>query len=246
MNLFSDAIAWIFSPDRAEGALPLSEAIGTHLAFTFVSVLVAALLAVPAGWLIGHTGRGREVAVALSGAARAVPSFGLVLLLVLVLGVTHKVAASTTAFVLLAIPPILAGAYAGIEAVDRRVVDGARAIGMTPGQVLRTVEVPLGLPLLIGGLRSATLQVVATVTLAGYVGNWGLGFYIVQGIQLRDFSQILGAALVIVVLAVVLDLLFALLERAVVPRGVAAGRASPDAPTRSRRGSHHALGADPT
>lgn len=246
MNLFSDAIAWIFSPDRASGALPLSEAIGTHLAFTFVSVLLAALLAVPAGWLIGHTGRGREVAVALSGAARAVPSFGLVLLLVLVLGVTHKVAASTTAFVLLAIPPILAGAYAGIEAVDRRVVDGARAVGMTSGQVLRTVEVPLGLPLLIGGLRSATLQVVATVTLAGYVGNWGLGFYIVQGIQLRDFSQILGAALVIVVMAVVLDLAFALLERAVVPRGVAAGRATPDAPTRSRRGPHHAPAPDPT
>ncbi|MFC7877889.1 ABC transporter permease [Isoptericola sp. NPDC057391] len=246
MNLFADAVAWIFSPDRASGALPLSEAIGTHLAFTFVTVLLAALLAVPAGWLIGHTGRGREVAVALSGAARAVPSFGLVLLLVLVLGVTHKVAASTTAFVLLAIPPILAGAYAGVEAVDRRVVDGARAVGMTSGQVLRSVEVPLGLPLLIGGLRSATLQVVATVTLAGYVGNWGLGFYIVQGIQLRDFSQILGAALVIVVLAVVLDLLFALLERAVVPRGVAAGRAAPDAPTRSRRGSNHAPAPDPT
>ncbi|MFI2104930.1 ABC transporter permease [Isoptericola sp. NPDC019693] len=240
MNLFADAIAWIFSPDRASGALPLSEAIGTHLAFTFVSVLLAALLAVPAGWLIGHTGRGREIAVALSGAARAVPSFGLVLLLVLVLGVTHKVAASTTAFVLLAIPPILAGAYAGVEAVERRVVDGARSVGMTPGQVLRTVEVPLGLPLLIGGLRSATLQVVATVTLAGYVGNWGLGFYIVQGIQLRDFSQILGAALVIVVLAVILDLLFALLERAVVPRGVAAGRAAPDAPTRHRRGTQPA------
>ena len=235
MNLFADAIAWIFSPDRATGALPLSEAIGTHLAFTAVAVLVAALLAVPAGWVIGHTGRGREFAVALSGAARAVPSFGLVLLLVLLLGVTHKVAASTTAFVLLAIPPILAGAYTGVEAVDRRVVDGARSVGMTPGQVLRKVEVPLGLPLLIGGLRSATLQVVATVTLAGYVGSWGLGFYIVQGIQLRDFSQILGAALVIVVLAVVLDLLFALLERAVVPRGVSARRAEQSDPARRRR-----------
>ncbi|MEN5075240.1 ABC transporter permease subunit [Isoptericola cucumis] len=235
MNLFADAIAWIFSPDRATGALPLSEAIGTHLAFTAVAVLLAALLAVPAGWVIGHTGRGREFAVALSGAARAVPSFGLVLLLVLLLGVTHKVAASTTAFVLLAIPPILAGAYTGVEAVDRRVVDGARSVGMTPGQVLRKVEVPLGLPLLIGGLRSATLQVVATVTLAGYVGSWGLGFYIVQGIQLRDFSQILGAALVIVVLAVVLDLLFALLERAVVPRGVSARRAEQSDPARRRR-----------
>ena len=235
MNLFSDAIAWIFSPDRQTGALPLSEAIWTHLAFTFVSVLIAAVIAVPAGWLIGHTGRGREIAVALSGAARAVPSFGLVLLLVLVFGVTHKIAASTTAFVLLAIPPILAGAYAGIEAVERRVVDGARSVGMTPRQVLFQAEVPLGLPLLIGGLRSATLQVVATVTLAGYVGNWGLGFYIVQGIQLRDFSQILGASLVIVVLAVVLDAVFAILQRVVVPRGVAAGRAREDAPSRRRR-----------
>ncbi|MFD4992923.1 ABC transporter permease [Cellulosimicrobium cellulans] len=235
MNLFSDAIAWIFSPDRLTGALPLPEAIWTHLAFTFVSVLVAAALAIPAGWAIGHTGRGRELAVALSGAARAVPSFGLVLLLVLVLGVTHKVAASVTAFVLLAIPPILAGAYAGVEAVERRVVDGARSVGMTGWQVLFKAEVPLGLPLLIGGLRSATLQVVATVTLAGYVGNWGLGFYIVQGIQIRDFSQILGAALLIVVLAVVLDALFAILQRVVVPRGVTAGRSSDDEPARRRR-----------
>ncbi|GAA4718427.1 ABC transporter permease [Isoptericola chiayiensis] len=224
MDLFAEAIAWIFSTDTQSGSLPLSEAIATHLAFTVVSVLIAAVIAVPAGWLVGHTGRGREIAVGLSGAARAVPSFGLVLLLVLVFGVTHKVGASTTAFVLLAIPPILAGAYSGVEAVERRIVDGARAVGMTSSQVLGKVEIPLGLPLLIGGLRSATLQVVATVTLAGYVGSWGLGFYIVQGIQIRDFAQILGAALVIVVLAVLLDLLFALAERAVVPRGVRAGR----------------------
>ncbi|WP_251153869.1 ABC transporter permease subunit [Cellulosimicrobium sp. Marseille-Q4280] len=234
MNLFAEAVAWIFSPARAEGALPLSEAIWTHLAFTFVSVLIAAVVAIPAGWLIGHTGRGREIAVALSGAARAVPSFGLVLLLVLVLGVTHKIGASITAFVLLAVPPILAGAYAGVEAVERRVVDGARSVGMTPWQVLHKVETPLGLPLLIGGLRSATLQVVATVTLAGYVGNWGLGFYIIQGIQIRDFAQILGAALLVVVLALVLDAVFALLQRFVVPRGVAAGRAT-ESPGRRRR-----------
>jgi len=235
MNLFAEAIAWIFSPARAEGALPLSEAIWTHLAFTVVSVVIAAAVAIPAGWLIGHTGRGREVAVALSGAARAVPSFGLVLLLVLVLGVTHKVAASTTAFVLLAIPPILAGAYAGVEAVERRVVDGARSVGMTPWQVLTKVEAPLGLPLLLGGLRSATLQVVATVTLAGYVGSWGLGFYIIQGIQIRDFAQILGAAILVVVLALLLDALFALLQRFAVPRGVTAGRSAEDSPSRRRR-----------
>ncbi|MBD5787194.1 ABC transporter permease subunit [Cellulosimicrobium terreum] len=235
MNVFAEAIAWIFSPDRQEGSLPLSEAISTHLAFTFASVVIAAAIAIPAGWLIGHTGKGRELAVALSGAARAVPSFGLVLLLVLVLGVTHKVGAATTAFVLLAIPPILAGAYAGVEAVERRVIDGARSVGMTGRQVLWKVEAPLGLPLLAGGLRSATLQVVATVTLAGYVGNWGLGFYIIQGIQLRDFPQILGAALLIVVLALVLDALFAILQAVVTPRGVSAGRTPDDAPGRRRR-----------
>src|SRR5699024_3325313 len=160
MNLFLEAFEWLFSPDRATGALPLREAISTHLLYTVVSVVIAAAIAIPAGWLIGHTGRGRGVAVALAGAARAVPSFGLVLLLVLVIGVVYKVEASITAFVLLAIPSILAGAYSGIEAIDRRVIDGARSVGMSPGQILLRVEAPLGLPLLIGGLRSASLQVV--------------------------------------------------------------------------------------
>lgn len=238
MNLFADAIDWILAPERATGALPLSEAIGTHLLFTVISVLIAAVLAVPIGWLIGHTGRGRGVAVALTGAARALPSFGLVLLLVLVFGVLHKVEASITAFVLLAIPPILAGAYAGIEAIDRRVIDGARSVGMSPWQMLVKVEAPLGLPLLLGGLRSATLQVISTVTLMGYVGNWGLGFYIVQGINIRTFEQILGAALLIVLLAVTLDALFAIAQRLVVPRGVTASRrpgsATPSSGSRRR------------
>ena len=136
---------------------------------------------------------------------------------------------------LLAIPPILAGAYAGIEAVERRVVDGARSVGMTGRQVLFQAEVPLGLPLLIGGLRSATLQVVATVTLAGYVGNWGLGFYIVQGIQIRDFSQILGAALVIVVPAPGPAPLAPLPRRRARPRGAPPGRPAEHSPPRRRR-----------
>lgn len=235
MNLFGDALAWIFSADRLSGALPLPEAISTHLWFTFVSVLIAAVIAIPLGWLIGHTGRGREFAVAISGAARAIPSFGLLLLLVMVFGVLYKEEAAITVFVLLAIPPILAGAYAGLEAIDRRVVDAAKAVGMTPWQVLWKVEVPLGLPLLIGGLRSAVLQVVATVTLLGYVGNWGLGFHIIQGERLRQFDQILGAALVVVALAIVLDLLFALIQRLVVPAGVTGTRTSDQRRRRGRR-----------
>lgn len=224
MTLFAEAFAWIFSPDRLTDSPTLPALIAQHLFFTLVSVLIAAVIAVPAGYLIGHTGRGREIAVGISGAARALPSFGLILLLVIVIGVTRKTEAAYIAFVLLAIPSILAGAYAGIEAVDRRVVDAARAVGMTEWQILARVEVPLGLPLLIGGLRAATLQVVATVTLAAYIGLGGLGLPIIAGLALRQFDQMLGAAIVIVALALLLDGAFALLERLVVPRGVTAGR----------------------
>jgi osmoprotectant transport system permease protein len=169
MNLLADAFAWIFSPDRLGGSSPLLAAIGQHLFYTFLALVIAAAIAMPVGFFIGHTGRGRSVAIGVSGAARAVPSFGLILLLVLVIGVTQKPLAATIAFVLLGIPSILAGAYAGLEAIDRRVIDAARAVGMTEWQILWRVEVPLGLPLLIGGLRAGALQIVATVVLAAYV-----------------------------------------------------------------------------
>lgn len=235
MSLFLDALAWIFSPERLTDSVPLPTLIGQHLFYTFLSIVIAAVIAIPIGWLIGHTGRGRELAVGLSGAARAVPSFGLILLLVLVIGVTQKPLAASIAFVLLAIPSILAGAYAGLEQIDRRVIDAARAVGMTEWQVLWKVEVPLGLPLLIGGLRSAVLQVVATVVLAGYIGLGGLGLPIIAGLNLRRFDQMLGAALVIVALALVLDGLFALLQRLVVPRGVTAGRVADVRSSSARR-----------
>jgi len=218
MNLFIDAFAWIFSPDRLEGSLTLPMAIAQHLAFTFGSVAIAAVIAIPIGWLIGHTGRGREIAVFLSGAARALPALGLVVLLVMLAGVTLKTEAAVTAFVVLAIPSILAGAYSGIEAIDRTVIDAGRAMGMTEWQILFRIEMPLGLSLLIGGLRSATLQVVATVTIAAYVGLGGLGFFLIQGLQTRNFAEVLGAAIIVAALALVLDGLFALLARYAVPR----------------------------
>lgn len=235
MNLIVEALAWLFSPERLEGSNPIPLRLGEHLFYTFLSVLIAAAIAVPLGYLIGHTGRGRNVAVALSGAARALPSFGLILLLVLLIGTTRAPLAAVVAFVLLAIPSILAGAYAGVEAVDRRTVDAARAMGMTEWQILWKVEAPLGLPLLIGGLRSAALQVVATATLAAYVGLGGLGIYLFRGLNLRQYDEMLGSALFIAALALALDALFALAQQLVVPRGVTAGRAQDDRSTSSRR-----------
>jgi len=225
MNLFAQAFAWIFGGDKT-GFDEVPAALAVHIAFTFGSVLIAALVAIPAGWAIGHTGRWRNVAVGVTGAARAVPSFGLFILLVIIMGVIHQTAAAVVTFVLLALPSILAGAYSGFEAIDRRVVDAARGLGMTEWQILWRVEVPLGMPLLVAGLRSAVLQVVATVTIAAYVGLGGLGQYIIAGIPLQRIDMVLGGAILVAALALVLDVVFAVLQRAVVPRGARAPRTS--------------------
>lgn len=220
MNVFTEALAWLFSPDRWVGPYALPVLFGQHMYFTLVSVVIAAIIAVPLGWLIGHTGKGREVAVAVSGAARAIPSFGLMVLLVLLLGVLRIPEAAIITFVLLAIPSLLAGAYTGLEAIDRRILDSARAMGMTEWQVFWKVEVPLGLPLLVGGIRAALLQVIATVTIAAYINLGGLGQPIIQGIPLRKFDQVLGGAILVAVLALIVDLLLAIVQHAVVSAGV--------------------------
>ncbi len=227
MNVFAEAFAWLFSPERLQGQYALPTLLGQHLSFTAISVLIAVVIAVPLGWLIGHTGRGREVAVAAAGAARAIPSFGLMVLLVLLLGVLHIPEAAVITFVLLAIPSLLAGAYAGLEAIDRRVIDAARAVGMTEWQVFWKVEVPLGLPLLVGGLRAAVLQVIATVTIAAWVNLGGLGQPIIQGIPLQRFDQVLGGAILVAVLALIADLLLALAQRAAVPTGIRIQQSGP-------------------
>jgi len=236
MNFILDAFDWLFAPEQWAGSGAISVRIGEHLYYSVLAFLVACAIAIPLGYLIGHTGKGREVAVAIAGAARALPSFGLILLLVILIGVLQISLSVTTALVLLAVPSILAGAYSGLEAIDRRTIDAARAVGMTEWQILTRVEVPLGLPLLISGMRSGMLQIIATATLASYVGLGGLGYDILQGIQLRRFDQALGGALVVVALALVIDALLAALEHRGVPRGVRnalTGRAA--GPTRRQR-----------
>lgn len=220
MDLINKAMQWILAPEQWEGSSGLQTLLGQHLLFTVATVLIAGVIAIPAGWAIGHTGKGREIAVGAAGIARAVPSFGLLILLVLLFGVLHKPEAALLTFVLLAIPSLLAGAYTGFEAIDRKTVDAARAMGMTEWQILFKVEIPLGLPLLVGGIRSAILQVVATVTIAAYVNLGGLGLPIITGLNLRRFDMVLGGALVVAVLALVLDLIFALLQRLSVPSGI--------------------------
>src|SRR5690625_3675858 len=185
MNLIADAFAWMFSDNPYAGGSSIPWAIGEHVLYTLVSVLLACLVAIPLGWWIGHTGKGKDAVVALSGAGRAIPSFGLLVLLVLIIGVTRKPEAAIVTYALLAFAAILSGAYAGVAAVPRDVVDASRAVGMTEWQILFRTEVPLSLPLLVAGIRSAVLQVIATVTIGAYVVLGGLGQYIIAGIPLR-------------------------------------------------------------
>ncbi|MFF0909859.1 ABC transporter permease [Microbacterium enclense] len=235
MNLFGDAIAWILSGDTGRMD-SIAVATAQHLAYTAVAVVIAALVAIPVGWFIGHTGKGREVAVAVSGAARAIPSFGLLILLTLLLGVLYKPEAAVITFLVLAIPSLLAGAYTGFEAIDRRVIDAGRSMGMTEWQILWRIEVPLGLPLLVGGIRSAALQVIATVTISAYIGLGGLGQYIITGLQTRRVEVIIAGALLVAILALIVDGLFSIVQHLVVPRGIrAVGAVSPTARTARQR-----------
>ena len=222
MNLFLDAINWIFDPANYTGDGSIPSRLLEHLVFTFVTLLFASAIAVPLGFLIGHTGRGRGLAVAVSGGLRALPTLGLLTLVALWVGIGLE--APYVALTVLAIPPVLAGAYTGFEAIDRATIDAARAVGMSEGQIVRKVELPLGLPLLIGGLRSATLQVVATATLAAYVADFGLGRYLFSGLKTRDYAEMLGGSILVILLALALEGIFSVIQRVVVPAGVAAGR----------------------
>lgn len=218
MSFLLEALAWIADPAHQGGPNGIWARLGEHLAYSALGVLIACVIAVPLGAWVGHTGRGRGLAVGLSGAARALPTLGLVTLLGILLGI--GLVGPMIAFVALAVPSILAGTYAGIGAADRTAVDGARASGMTEWQVLTRVELPLGVPLLVGGIRSAFLQVVATATLAAYVGAGGLGRYLFLGLRTRDYPQMLAASLLVVALALVADLAFATLQRLATPAGL--------------------------
>lgn len=211
MNFFAEAFAWIAEPANAGGSDGVWARSWEHLWYTLLAIALASIVAIPLGYLVGHTGRGRGLVVASSGAARALPTLGVVTLVGLILGI--GLTAPMVALVLLAIPSVLAGAYAGIEAIDPRTVDAARAMGMSEWQILTKVEIPLGLPLLIGGLRSATLQVVATATLAAYVGAGGLGRFLFLGLKTQDYPQMLAAALLVVAIALIMEGVFEFGER---------------------------------
>jgi osmoprotectant transport system permease protein len=207
VNFLSDALGYIFTASHWTGNSGLGMRIGEHLQYTVIAVLAAVVIAVPMGLLIGHTGRGTFLVVSAVNALRALPTLGVLLLGVLLWGL--GLIPPTVALLLLGVPPLLAGTYSGIANVDRTVVEAARAMGMTERQVLFGVEVPNALPLILSGLRTATLQIVATATVAAYASLGGLGRYLIDGIKVRQFHLALVGALLVTALALLLDAILA-------------------------------------
>lgn len=221
--LLSAAIAFIFDPANLLGEKGILPRLSDHLLYTGLSLGAALLIGIPIGLLIGHTGKGKNVVVALTGSFRALPTFGLLLFIILFTGLGLWPLVFVLA--ILAIPPIMAGAYSGLDAVNRETIDAARAIGMTEWQILGKVEIPLALPLILGGIRSATLQIIATATIAGYVGLTGLGRFLIEGLAYHDYTIAFAGAILVAALALAADGLLALIQKLVVSHGVSRGTA---------------------
>lgn len=231
MEFFGDVAAWLGDPDHWQGSNGLPTRLGQHLYYAGVATMVAVLMALPVGLAVGHTGRGGALAVNLSNVGRALPTFGLILLVVTIVGLGDlPILLPLVAF---AVPPMVTNSYAGVRAVDPGIRDAAEGMGMTGWQVLTRVELPVAAPLVLAGIRTSAVQVVATATLAAYAGSGGLGRYIVNGFAVRDFPQVFAGALSVALLAILVEVVFGLLQRLAVPEGVAAQTADATAQART-------------
>ncbi len=216
MNLLHEALRYLNDPlnwTRTNGVLDL---LGEHLRISGLAVLAALLVAVPAGAVLGHTGRGGGFTVGLSNVSRAVPTLAL-LTIFAVTPIGFGPTATTIALAVFAVPPILTNTYVGFRGVDRDVVEAARAMGMSGRQVLLRAELPLAMSLLMTGVRTAAVQVVATATLAALVAGGGLGRIITLGFRQQDYGAVLAGAILVAALAILTEVVLAALSWALTP-----------------------------
>jgi osmoprotectant transport system permease protein len=227
--MIADLVAWFADPVHWSGPDGVPVRLLEHMEYSLLALALAALIGIPLGMYIGHTGRGQFLVAGLANVLRALPTLGLLVLLVLVLisrlpGDLGFLAPSIAVLVVLAVPPILTNTYAGVQGVDLAARDAAYGMGMTGREVLAKIEVPCALPLVFSGLRSAMLQIVSTATVAAYVGLGGLGRFVIDGLAVRDYPQMLAGAVLVAALAVVVEVALAVLQRLAVPRGLRAHR----------------------
>ena len=217
MNAISGAYDWLTTSANWQGEKGVWHRLAEHLYFSGVALGVSCLIALPLALWLGHIGKGGALAVNVSNVGRAVPTLAVLILLTLTPLGRHGDLPTLIALVLFAVPPLLTNAYVGMREVDRSVVEAARGMGMSGRQVFARVELPLAYPLVMTGLRSASVQVIATATLAAMAGEGGLGRIITAGFNLQDTPQVVAGAVLVATLALVVEGLFVVVGRLLDP-----------------------------
>jgi osmoprotectant transport system permease protein len=223
MSVFSSALEWLTNPGHWSGSNGIPTRIFEHMQITLYAVVLASLIAIPVGMYVGHRRRFEFTAVTVGNLGRALPSFGILAIFFAIPFISRLPGEigfwpTLIAMFFLAIPPILTNAYVGVRGVDADTLEAARGMGMTELEILRRIELPLAAPLIVAGLRTAAVQVVATVTLAALGGGGGLGRYIVDGRQLREFDQLLAGAILLALLAIATEFALGIVESLATPR----------------------------
>jgi osmoprotectant transport system permease protein len=229
MDLVNAVIGWFGDPAHWSGMNGIPYRLSQHVGISLASLAIAAAIALPIGLYIGHTGRGQALAINLANLGRAIPSLAAIAIVVPFTQMLDpqrgfNLYPTVIAMVVLAIPPILVNTYAGLAQVDRDLIESARGMGMTEGQLLRRVEIPVAVPVIVGGVRSATVQVIATATLGAIYGLGALGGFIVEGVAQRDDGRLFGGVVLVALLALVAEGGLALVQRRLAaPDGAPAG-----------------------
>jgi osmoprotectant transport system permease protein len=219
MDVVADVLNWLTDPRQWSGPNGIPVRTLQHLYYSLLATAIAAALALPLGVGIGHSGRGGLLVVNLTNLGRAIPSLGIILLMFTLVG--FGVLPALVALIALAVPPMVTNSYVGVQSVDRDVREAAEGMGMYGRQVLWQVELPVAMPLIMAGIRTSTVQVVATATLAAYVGLGGLGRYLIDGLSQRDLPKVVGGAILVALLSLATELVLGRVQTLVVSSGLA-------------------------
>ena len=238
-GFFAEVVEWFGDPAHWQGSSGIPARLVEHLILSAIPLAIATAIALPAAMYVGHTRRYELAIVTIANIGRAIPSYALLVIMVILTGLGNE--PIIVALTLLAIPPILTNGYVAIQSVDADTIEAARGMGLTGRQVLFGIELPLGAPLLVAGLRIAALQIVATAGLAALVAGGGLGRFIVDGLAVRDFPRVFSGALLVAILAGLTEGAFSLLQRWATPRhGVR--RTARGLPAEQPPGAHRLVG----
>ena len=219
MTIVNEVFTWLTDPAQWSGPDGIPVRTLQHLWYSLLATAIAAAIALPIGVFIGHTGRGALLAVNLTNLGRAIPSLGIIILMFTLVG--FGIVPVLVALTALAVPPIVTNSYIGVRSVDRDVREAAEGMGMRGRQVLWQVELPVAMPLIMAGIRTSAVQVVATATLAAFVGLGGLGRYLIDGLSQRDLPQVVSGAILVAVLSLLTELVLGRVQALVVSRGLA-------------------------